>query len=762
MTTKKLLVVFFLLAGCDQLCAQQERLIIPEPAVYQKQAGAFVFTKDTRLIERVSNVVVHQAVLHFIEAFQQTSGFDLDTVSQQSRERGGTLWIDMDQHGTIPPEGYSLDIQQDKIKINAASPARVFYALQTLTQLLPLTPDWRVPCGYILDFPQYGYRGMHLDVSRHFFDVAFIKRYLDFLARYKLNVFHWHLTDSHGWRMQIDKYPKLTSVGGWRADRSGIDFTVAPPTDPKEPATYGGFYTKEDIREVIQYAAERFITVIPEIEMPGHCTAALVAYPQFACPGGPPLKIPCGYPGDLQHNFCVGNDSTLLFLEDILKEVMELFPSKYIHIGGDEVRKEPWEHCPLCQKRIATEKLGNEKGLQAWFTHQIDQFVTAHGKQLIGWDEILEAGISPNATVMSWRGKEGGLAAAAKGHQVVMAPYRHCYFDLYQSDAALEPFYTYAPVWLDAVYAFEPVDSSLNQQAASYILGGQACLWTENIASTSHAEYMLLPRLLALSEALWTPTGKKNYTRFISAVEQQFGWFDKLGINYSKSLYNVHLSAAYDNVAGTVNVTMTNQAKRDEIRYSLDGTIPNSQSLLYKGPIKLTQPARIRVATFRNEVLLGKETKDTIYHHIAMGKTIRNDAGLLSEITNKLCDGIAGSIEPYDGRWVAMPDSSVSLLIDLGSLKPISKVSLCMMVDQVGNISLPEHIEIGISTDSTHYETLLNKNFPKKRLNPLRHMEHIHTGTHSGQARYVCIHFIPNVKTEEVKKQFFVDEITVN
>jgi hexosaminidase len=374
---------------------------------------------------------------------------------------------------------------------------------------------------------------MMLDVSRHFFPKSFVKECIDIAAMHKLNTFHWHLTDDQGWRIQILKYPKLTSVGAWRVDREQFTWNERKPAQPGEVATYGGFYTQDDIREVVAYAKSRFVTVVPEIEMPGHATAALAGYPELSCTGGPFTVRTGGY-WPITDIFCAGNDSTFEFLQNVLTEVMELFPGEIIHIGGDEANKAEWKKCPKCQARIKNEGLKNEEELQSYFIHRIEKFLNVKGKRLIGWDEILEGGLAPNATVMSWRGIEGGIAAARENHDVVMTPTDYCYFDYYQAQSG-EPEAIGGFVPMEKVYSFEPVPEVLTPDEAKHILGVQANLWTEYIGDPRHAQYMYLPRLGALAEIAWSQPEQKNYEGFFVRMSKQYPRYEAAGLNYRRN-----------------------------------------------------------------------------------------------------------------------------------------------------------------------------------------------------------------------------------
>ncbi len=432
-------------------------------------------------------------------------------------------------------EGYRLNVSANGVEIEAAGEAGLFYGGQTLLQLLPTQGEGHLPGVQITDVPRFGWRGLHVDVGRHFMPMAALKRMIDALALHKLNIFHWHLTEDQGWRLEIKKYPKLTEMGAWRKrTRVGHEYASDKSFDN---VPHGGFYTQDEARELVAYAAARHITVVPEIEMPGHAQAAVAAYPELgnadARPGTDPLDV-CDHWGIQKHVFNA-EDSTIAFLQDVLTEVMAIFPSPFIHVGGDECPKDEWKASPRAQARIRELGLADEHELQSWFIRQMDNFITQHGRRLVGWDEILEGGLAPNATVMSWRGESGGITAAKAGHDVVMAPTTYVYFDYYQSaDKANEPLAIKGLLELETVYGYEPIPAELTATEAQHVLGAQAQLWTEYIKTPAHLEYMAFPRLCALAEVLWSPAASKNYADFLIRLPAQLARLAAMGVNYRK------------------------------------------------------------------------------------------------------------------------------------------------------------------------------------------------------------------------------------
>ncbi|MEI6122929.1 MAG: beta-N-acetylhexosaminidase [Bacteroidota bacterium] len=503
--------------------------ILPQPFELTPQKGVFKITEKTIIVVNNQQTSGHDAEI-FNQYLSQYYGMSLQ-VSQNRQTKGKVIKL-IDNPGLLlPDDAYRLHITPDSIRIEGKG-SGVFYALQTLRQLLPdvKSETLDIPCASIYDYPQFQWRGMHLDVCRHFFTPIEVKKYIDLIAFYKMNVFHWHLTDDQGWRIMIDKYPKLTSVGGYRNGTLIGHYQTNPQTF--DSIHYGGYYTKEDIRDIVKYASDRHVLVVPEIEMPGHALAALAAYPQLSCTGGQ-FQVSKLW-GVFDDVYCT-KDSTINFLKDVLAEVMDLFPGKYIHIGGDECPKTRWKVCPRCQAVMQREGLKDENELQSYVVRTIEKFVNSKGKTIIGWDEILDGGLAPNAVVMSWRGNQGGVAAAKLNHNVVMCPGQYCYFDHYQGNPSTEPLAIGGNTTLEKVYSFNPIPQELTPEQKHYILGAQGNVWTEYIPDYKKVEYMAMPRMIALSEVLWIPSDKKNYTDFLSRLKKHMTLLDMMGVNYSKT-----------------------------------------------------------------------------------------------------------------------------------------------------------------------------------------------------------------------------------
>ncbi len=578
--------------GATSALAQEAPVsVVPWPADAQPREGDFTIDADTRIVVSDPSIEeLRRLAATLTTPIREATGLPLELVAVTGPIPPNTILLALDAGADAAAgepyerdESYYLLVDRDRVMLLANSAAGVFYGIQTLRQLLPPTGTsgvWSVPALEIRDAPRFRYRGMHLDVGRHFFPVSFIKRYIDLLAMYKLNTFHWHLTEDQGWRVEIEKYPRLTEVGSCRAET-----VVEKNFDPYvgDGTRYCGYYTKDDIRDVVAYAAERYVNVIPEIELPGHSLAALAAYPELACTDGP-FEVGTRW-GVFDDIYCP-TERTFAFLEDVLSEVMNLFPGPYIHVGGDEAPKTRWEESPAAQEVIAREGLADEHELQSYFIRRIEAFLNANGRRLIGWDEILEGGLAPQATVMSWRGMIGGIEAAKEGHDVIMTPYSHLYFDYYQGDRRFEPLAIGGYTPLERVYEFEPVPAELSPEEASYIIGGQANVWTEYMKTAPHVEYMALPRMLALAEVVWSPADARSWDRFVARLPSQFERLESLGVNYRipevAGLGEDRVTTSDSDV-----VVLSHPVPSAEIRFTLDGSAPTRDSELYSNPFMI-------------------------------------------------------------------------------------------------------------------------------------------------------------------------------
>ncbi|MCA6441109.1 MAG: beta-N-acetylhexosaminidase [Chitinophagaceae bacterium] len=531
--------------------AQNQISIIPQPQSIENRSGSFIINAKTKIY--IKNAEAGKSASFLNSYVQKMYGLSLQTVADKSALKlhapEQMIVLSINKSLSTGKEAYSLDITPKAIKIEGVDEAGVFYGIQSLIQLIPIeknnTNSFSIPCVKIFDAPRFTYRGMHLDVSRHFFPISFIKKYIDFIAMHKMNRFHWHLTDDQGWRIEIKKYPKLTTVGAYR---NGTTIGRYPGTG-NTGTRYGGFYTQKEIKDIIQYAGERYVEVIPEIELPGHASAAIAAYPELSCFPEESTKHPekTAWTGpttgkQVQQTWGVFEDvfapteNTFKFLENVFDEVLSLFPSKYIHIGGDECPKESWKRSAFCQRLIKEKNLKDEHGLQSYFITRIEKYINSKGKQIIGWDEILEGGLAPNALVMSWRGEKGGIEAAKQKHQVIMTPGEWMYFDHKQKqkeDSVTIGGYT----TVQKVYSYEPLPKQLNAEEAKYVLGAQANVWTEYITNPNKVEYMIFPRMSALSEVLWSSKEQRNWSQFEPRLQYAFKRYSFLGWNYSKAYF---------------------------------------------------------------------------------------------------------------------------------------------------------------------------------------------------------------------------------
>lgn len=586
--------------------------IIPEPVSVKNKSGVFVLKPQTGI---VANEKAKKMAEMLASMLSVPTGYKYTVQSKNSTGNKEVISLNITEkeNKTLGKEGYILDVSPTNIAVKANDERGLFYAIQTIFQLLPpdasalkavKNAEWTIPCAEITDYPRFGWRGLMLDVSRHFFPKEFVKRYIDQMSRYKFNVFHFHLSDDQGWRIEIKGLPKLTEVGAWRVPRQGSWWSFQP-TQPGEKADFGGFYTQEDIREIVAYAKERHIDILPEIDVPGHSLAAIAAYPHLSAT----KYITHVNPGSRFYNI---EDNTLNpadekvyeFLDIVFTEIAGLFPFKYVHIGGDECTKYFWNRSSEVNKFMVKNGIKNGEELQSYFIKRMEKMLHSKGKKLIGWDEILEGGLAEDATVMSWRGMEGGIKAGKMGHQVIMTPSNHAYLDLYQGDPIVEP-ETYSMLRLKTCYNFEPVPAGLNKDL---ILGGQGNLWTESVPTPRQAEYMTWPRAFALAEVFWSPAEKKDWKNFTAKVEKQFSYLDSRKVNYARSMFDAIITGVKEGKEPYA-VKLVTEVEGLDIYYTFDGTNPDIYTKKYQGsPLEIPKGAsQIRVRTFRDGEPIGSQ-----------------------------------------------------------------------------------------------------------------------------------------------------------
>ncbi|MBL85085.1 MAG: beta-N-acetylhexosaminidase [Winogradskyella sp.] len=696
MHIKKLIALFILslsLVNCKERSVQIiQPQIIPIPDSIEVMDSFFTIDESTGITYDDNLKVSAQFLKDFIEGG-----------SPIHLKEGNEIQFKQDDN--LKPEAYILTVSKEGITIKASTDQGAFYAVQTLRQLMPVglendtfsENEIAIQALIVKDEPQFSYRGMHLDVARHMFSIDFIKKYIDALALLKMNTFHWHLTDDQGWRIEIKKYPKLQEVSAYRNETLVGHYSDQPHQfDGKR---YGGYYTQEEVKDVVQYAKARFVTVIPEIEMPGHAQAAIAAYPELGCTStgsatNEPVEVAKKW-GVFEEIYCP-NQKTFAFLEDVLDEVLELFPSKYIHIGGDEAPKTRWKNCAHCQDLIKKEGLKDEHHLQSYFITKMEAYLNSKGRQIIGWDEILEGGLAPNATVMSWRGTSGAVEAAKSGHNVVMTPTSHCYFDYYQSENEDEPLAIGGFLPLEKVYGFNPIPEELTTEESKYVLGAQGNIWTEYIPTEKHLEYMAFPRMLALSEVVWSQPEHKNYKDFVLRLENFHLRLDALDINYANHLYEIEGTSTSSATASLYKLSTLIEGKT--IRYTLDGSEPTLNSKIYESKIPITESSTIKAAVFNDEKQLGKTFIQHINYHKAVGAKITIDKQPHKAYSGSgaegLINGISGSDSRYgDKEWLGFWGEDIEVTIDFEKPTKINSIETRFYNSQGQWIYAPEVYE---------------------------------------------------------------------
>ncbi|MFD1094923.1 glycoside hydrolase family 20 protein [Salegentibacter chungangensis] len=692
--------------------SKEEIVLIPEPKEMKLEKGNFRFTETTRFV--VENERQKEIAGLLNSKFKSAAGWEME-VSEEVPESN---FIQFTANTNIEKEAYRLRVDGEKVLLEAASASGFIYGLESIRQLLPKeiesegkagNTEWLIPQIQINDAPRYEWRGLMLDVSRHFFEKEYVLKVIDRLAFLKMNNLHLHLVDDQGWRIEIKEYPKLTEVGAFRVDQEDKAWNSRPVPEKGEKATYGGFYTQEEIKEIVGYAHKRGVNVVPEIEMPAHVMSAIAAYPELSC-NESEIMVPSGGVWPITEIYCPGKESTFEFLENILLEVMELFPSKYIHVGGDEATRTNWESCPDCQRRIKEEDLAGTDELQSYFMKRIEKFLNENGRTLIGWDEILEGGLPEEAAVMSWRGIKGGWEASKEGHDVVMSPGSHVYFDHYQGSPDSEPkaFGGYTP--LSKVYQFDPVVDSMSVAQKEHILGGQANLWSEYIPTNAHSEYMMFPRLVALSEVLWSPDEKLDWRDFSGRIQQMFPRLELMDINYATSAYNVTAEAETDLEKKKLRLKLKTEFPDSEIKYALGDEKLTPSSKTYTEPILLKKSAGLKAAVFEDGNIKGDTLLKDFRFHKAVAKKTKFKPGYDHRYTGQgkstLVNVLRGTRNFHDGQWLGWLGEDVETEIDLGELSEIKSIKLGAMENQGSGIYYPVKITAFISKGGKEFSQI--------------------------------------------------------
>lgn len=715
---KRILFLFIcplLAVACNKRVVADYNVIPQVQNLSVKDGDVYVFDSSRKLV--YDNQDSRRSLELFAQDLEELVGIRPSVAEGTSDDAKGNVYFTLGlQDGR--KEAYSINVNSDGILVRAVAPEGIYRATRTLLKSVGTekTSSVEFPSAEVSDWPRFGYRGLMLDVSRHFSDVEMVKRTIDMLALHQLNIFHWHLTDDQGWRIEIKSHPELTEIGAWRDDTvvgrylGGTDY----PTDGKR---HGGFYTQEQIREIVAYAKERYIEIIPEIDLPGHTSAVLAAYPQLGCEDKE-YKVANRW-GVIRDVLCAGNPASLDLFKDIMDEVCDLFPGKYIHLGGDECVKDRWKACPKCQKKIRElglkdgSRYSKEDYLQSWFMGEVASFVQSKGKRVIGWDEILEGVPMDDSVIMSWRGTEGGITAARMGHDVVMTPTSDMYFDQSQTLASqLEEIPVGGFINVMKVYSYEPLPASLTPEQQKHILGCQANVWCEYMPEERIRQYQMLPRLAALSEVQWTMPERKNYKDFLKRLPKMLSIYDHYGYNYAKHIFDVACSYSVNVEKGSLEVSLSTLGN-DPIYYTLDGTSPQTKkAMLYDDtPIVISSPSELKVSVLRNgkftkeETLFKLDCNKATFKKVNISTTLNiMQAHLPHEI---LTDGIIGSLRCDDYRWMSCT-GRMSLVLDLGKSESFSRIGWVALNSKSENILVPQNVKIQISEDGKQYCTILD------------------------------------------------------
>ena len=767
--------LFGLMAACLGLMSCNDNnytanyRVVPLPQeITETQGESFILDKNTQIVYSGNEEMKRNAEF-LAEYIKEKTCFELAVTDKAT---ANAITLTTGEAGENP-EGYRLTADHNGITVIGATEAGVFYGVQTLRKAIPFSNGKKVamPAVEISDYPRFAYRGAHLDVSRHFFNTDSIKRFIDILALHNINRFHWHLTDDQGWRIEIKKYPKLSTVAAERDET-----VIGKNSGEYDGIHYGPYlYAQEECREIVNYAAERHVTVIPEIDLPGHMQAAVAAYPEYGCTGGP-YEVWKMW-GVSDNVLCAGNDATLKFIEDVLEEVIAIFPSEYIHIGGDECPKDQWKKCPKCQARIKAlgikgdDKHSAEMYLQSFVISHAEKFLNSKGRQIIGWDEILEGGLAPNATVHSWRGIDGGLEAARQGHDCIMSPNSHLYFDYYQTIYTDdEPLAIGGYVPVEKVYSFEPMHESLTPEEQKHIVGVQANLWTEYVPTFSHVEYMELPRMAALCEVQWCKPENKDFNDFRTRLLPLLEIYDAHNYNYAKHILDLEEKFTTDVEKGVIRLEFKTP-DGCPIYYTLDGSEPTEASTRYTGEIEISNSCTIKAKGIRE-----KNSTRTFSEEISFNKATAKPITMLQPIHKNytfegavtLVNGLKGSPNYRTGRWLGFCETDMEAVIDLKNEEEISSVSFNTSVDMGDWVFDLLGITVSVSNDGVNYTTVFDQTYPDLGPNDENRIYNHKAEFAPVKARYVKVLALSDRDMPEwhggrgLPAFIFVDELEIN
>jgi hexosaminidase len=693
----RILLVLLYLLPLFLFSQEQDIDIVPRPSKIMVQDGEFP-------LGQIIDLYYTEEFASNTELLREVPGLQIGNSEQikklKKQHNQGLRLLKAEEFDHVDPNGYLLEIDEKGILLKAHSAKAMLPGIYSLVQLSYLNDLKFLPYVKIEDKPRFSYRGMHLDVSRNFMPFNFLKKYIDLLALYKFNYFHWHLTDGAGWRLEIKQYPELTQKAAWRTHMLWKDWwnNGRQYVDQGSPNASGGYYTQDQARELVAYAEKRGITIIPEIEMPGHSEEVLAVYPELSCTGKPYT----------QEEFCLGNEKTYQFLKNVLDEVLAIFPSQYIHIGGDEADKSHWKNCSKCQSLMQKDSLKSEEELQSYAIKQMDEYLQSKGRKLIGWDEILQGGLSEGATVMSWRGEEGGIQAANAGHDVIMTPGGYLYFDGYQTDPRTQPEAIGGYLPLEKVYSYNPIPEELPEDKRKHILGAQANIWTEYIPNSQQVEYMAFPRALALSEVVWTDQENRSWKDFQKRLQQQYKILQKLEVNYYRPSYNVINKVEFDSAQVKNTVILSSEQFIPNIKYTIDGSEPNGGSTVYNLPIELSKSAVIKAASFIDSTRVSPVETIELDLHKAIGKEVKYNIpweGYPAQGNRTLTNGIKGTLTYHDGQWQGFT-KGIDIVVDFERREEIKSVALNFMQIPGPGVYFPGEFTVLVSDNGKSYREL--------------------------------------------------------